>query len=79
MYLSGIECEKDYEKAFNYLTKADERRIPDARFYLGSMYIQGQFVEEDVVKGADLISQAAEHGSKPAREFLEMKDKGEGE
>ena len=79
MYLSGIECEKDYEKAFDYLTRADESRVPDAGFYLGSMYIQGQFVEEDAVKGIDLISQAAEHGSKPAREFLEKRSGGDGE
>ena len=74
MYLFGIECERDYEKAFNLLTRADEQCIPAAGFYLGNMYIQGQFVEEDAVKGFDLISQAADHGSKPAQEFLEKRN-----
>ena len=39
--------EEDYENAFRYYTRAAEEGSEDARFRLGAMYCEGEFVEKN--------------------------------
>lgn len=63
MYLSGINVEKNEQKAFNILSDLIEKyEFKGALYTLGFMYLKGQYVQQNVNLGFDLLKKAAEKG-----------------
>ena len=63
-FLVGIVAYErgDYDTAFAELNAPDTRNVPEAKFYLGRMYLFGSGVEPDPARGVALLSEAAEAG-----------------
>lgn len=72
MYGKGEAPEgKDYGKAAFWLEKAkDDNEFPIGKAFLGMMYLQGQGVEQDQVKGLRLLKEAAALGDPTAIQAL---------
>ena len=47
LYYLGEGVEKDYKKAFEYMTKESKQKAPETNFYLGEMYRDGLYCEQD--------------------------------
>ena len=62
--------ERDPSEAFKWLTMADERGIPEAKFYLGRMYQAGYGLDKDLDKARALVIAASENGVDDAMLFL---------
>jgi len=58
---------KDFEKAYELLSPLAEEDNVEAQTMLGTMYVTGQGVEEDVTTGLSWIMKAATQGYEPAR------------
>jgi len=63
-FLVGIVAYErgDYTTAFAELNAPDTRNVPQAKFYLGRMYLFGSGVEPDPEQGIALLREAAEAG-----------------
>jgi hypothetical protein len=61
------QCEKDYDKAFEYLKKAAELGDTQAHYNLGCMYLQGWGVDADKEKAVCHYEKAAIGGQPHAR------------
>lgn len=60
MYFSGNGISQDYQKAFEWFSKAAPQGDIQAQYSLGFMYHQGQGVAQNYAKAAQWYSQAAE-------------------
>ena len=58
---------KNYKTAFELLLPLTNEKNAEAQTILGTMYINGQGVEQDLIKGISLIMKAANQGFDPAR------------
>lgn len=58
---------RDFEKVLYWTNRYVECGFAEAMLNLGRFYISGEIVERDMVKGFDLILQAAEIGFPPAQ------------
>ena len=61
---------KDYARAFEWYSRASEKRYPFAVFRLGVMYEQGWHVAKDGTKATRLFEDAAWLGSAEAQHYL---------
>jgi TPR repeat protein len=63
-FLVGIVAYErgDFATAFAELNAPDTRTVPEAKFYLGRMYLFGSGVEADPERGISLLAEAAEQG-----------------
>lgn len=63
-FLVGIVAYErgDYATAFAELDAPDTRNVPEAKFYLGRMYLFGSGVAADPERGIALLAEAAEQG-----------------
>lgn len=75
-YLSGIDLEKDYEKAEALITDAAGNGIAEACLKLVTMYETGQGVERDYEQGAAWQQRYADLLEKKIREGSDEKDLG---
>jgi FOG: TPR repeat, SEL1 subfamily len=69
-YYRGSDREQDYEKALEYLQKADQEGSTEVLFPLGEMFERGLGVKKNVVQAVQYYLRAAEAGSEQAREKL---------
>lgn len=53
---------QDIDKAMRYLRAADREGLDDATHLLGLLYLEGELIEEDGVKGKEFLSKAFENG-----------------
>lgn len=60
---------KNPKKAFYWMQKADAAGSLQAKYFLGTYYGSGYGVEENKIKGMDMIFSAAREGNKDAIEF----------
>ena len=63
---------KDYNEAFKWFDKSAAQGYSDGQLFLGMCYFLGQGVEQDKVRGYDLVRKAAEQGNKDAIQELEL-------
>ena len=61
----------DYANAFKLYEEAEFRGIVQATYKLGLLYYNGQGTKKDMVKGMELIRNAAKLGCADAKKFLE--------
>ena len=54
------EVEKNYQKAYDYLIKADDDRSTIKEFYLGEMYRQGIVVKQDIKEAVKYYKRIAD-------------------
>ncbi|MDP2172532.1 MAG: tetratricopeptide repeat protein [Candidatus Cloacimonadaceae bacterium] len=69
MYFEGYETEQDYKEAFKWYLRAAEQGHGMAQYYvalaqyvLAKMFIDGQYIEQDLTKGLDLLQKASDQG-----------------
>ena len=62
MYAEGKGVKQDYKKAFEWYTKAAERKLKEAQFNLAIMYAEGKGVEQDFKEAFKWFTKAAEQG-----------------
>ncbi len=67
--------ENNLERAVPYYIYAASKNFAIAQYLLGSMYIQGHGVEEDLIKGHAWLEMAANQRYEPAQEAMEDLDK----
>lgn len=70
MYDDGYGVLKDYEKAYEYLSKAAEYNNAKALFSIGYLYYNGQYVEENKDTAKEYFDRALEAGLIEAYEGL---------
>lgn len=58
----------NYQAALKYFHAASEKNIASATFNLGVMYMNGEGIERDQMRGAQMFKKAAEAGWPPAME-----------
>ena len=63
LYMEGLGVEKDYKKAFEYVSQAVADNDPVALDNLGTMYLLGHGVGQDYAKAFELFSKSAEGGN----------------
>ena len=61
-YYNGDGMEQNYEKAFEWYTKAAEQGMAEAQFKLGICYDNGQGVTQNYKKAVEWFTKAAEQG-----------------
>ncbi len=71
-YVRGVEVERDYEEAFDWLEIAAKNNHPYAQFRLGMAYMIRLGVEKDLFEAAIWFSAAAAQGVDPAVAALEL-------
>jgi TPR repeat protein len=67
MYEDGEGVAESQETALQWYQKAADQGLPEAQYTLGNKLINGNGVEADPAKGADLVLQAAEQKYVPAQ------------
>ena len=60
MTMNGIGCEKDKQKAIGYYARAAELKNDNALYELGKLLIEGKVIFQDIEKGIDMLTSAAE-------------------
>lgn len=79
MYAQGLDVEKDFKKAFEWVKKSAEQGYAAAEFNLASMYDVGEGVEQNFKKAAYWYTKVAEKGEAAAAYNLAlMYEAGEG-
>ncbi len=62
-----LVIKQNYEKAFNFFSDAARCGEPIATSNVGAYYIEGHYVQKDLVRGVGFLEKAAELGNLPAR------------
>lgn len=72
--LYGIGCDKNYEEAYKWLTKAAQadEKCDSAQYMLGVMCFNGDGVEKDLVRAAQWYRKAADSGHESAQYELAL-------
>ena len=72
-YLFGDGVERDYERAFYWLSLAAEKGYIEAKYTLSSCYYNGYGVEKDIARGNFWLEAAADAGLEDAQVELAAK------
>jgi hypothetical protein len=72
MWENGVGIPKDEMKAAEFYELAAEQGLPQAKFNLGMLLLEGRGVPADYARGKDLLQKAAEAGYDPAVRNLEQ-------
>jgi len=62
--------EKNYSKAYHHFEFAAEKGNPDAQYYLGKGYIEGEGLKQDIQKGYNWMLKSAKQGDVDAQVYL---------
>lgn len=60
MYAAGSGCKKDESKAFEWWSKAADRKYPEAIRTVGMLYLSGSGVGRDISKGLSMLWKASD-------------------
>lgn len=72
LYKNGICVEKSPKRAVVYFEKAVKANLTVAYYSLGSSYIYGEGVQQDIVRGFELVGKAAARGYQPAMKLSKV-------
>ena len=69
-YLKGAEAQRDYERAFYWLSNAAEQGHAQAQFALGALYAAGDGVKQDDIMAMTWYGKASDQGHAWAKRKL---------
>jgi TPR repeat protein len=69
-YLKGTESQRDYERAFYWLSNAAEQGHVQAQFALGALYAAGDGVKQDDIMAMTWYGKASDQGHAWAKRKL---------
>lgn len=69
-YAQGLFARHNFQEAVKWFSSASSAGRPEAKAWLGSMYLFGRGVSQDVPRGAALIQEAAQGNSPVGLRFL---------
>ena len=69
--INGKNVDKDVEGGLDILRKVAESGYPEAQFYLGKLYYEGDVVEQDIPYAKKMLTLAARQGDLDAERLLE--------
>lgn len=67
---NSAEQKMEYTNAVNWLKKAAEQGVPEAKYWYGDMLVKGLGTDKDETKGRTLIREAAEAGNANGQAML---------
>ncbi|AUI66908.1 MULTISPECIES: tetratricopeptide repeat protein [Glaesserella] len=71
LYWSGSKgIKKDNKQAFKWASKAEKQGDTKARYILGTMYMNGEYVKEDLMKAGNLLLKACKEEPKLGNCYL---------
>ena len=70
--ITGNNVDQDIEGGLDMLRKVAASGYPEAQFYLGKLYYEGEFVEQDVPYAKKMLTMAAKQGDPDAADMLAM-------
>jgi len=69
--INGKGVDKDVEGGLDMLRKVADSGYPEAQFYLGKLYLEGEVVEQDIPYAKKMLTLAARQGDPDAERLLE--------